>query len=94
MCLQGVKVTAPVEAFFLIRTSYEAQFEHTLIVADKGSYLEFLEECAAPVYSGFSFHDGMVEIAEGAHVKFMTVQNWSRRIINFNNKRAIVERNG
>jgi len=92
----GVRVTAPIEAFFLIGTSYEAQFEHTLIVADKGSYLEFLEGCAAPVYSGFSFHDGMVEIyvAEGAHVKFMTVQNWSRRIVNFNNKRAVVEKNG
>jgi len=92
----GVKVTAPIEAFFLIGTSYEAQFEHTLIVVDEGSYLEFLEGCAAPVYSGFSFHDGMVEIyvAKNAHVKFMTVQNWSRRIINFNNKRAVVEKNG
>lgn len=92
----GVKVTAPLEAFFLIGTSYEAQFEHTLIVADEGSYLEFLEGCAAPIYGGFSFHDGMVEIYVGknAHVKFMTVQNWSKRIINFNNKRAVVDEGG
>ncbi len=89
----GVRVEEPIEAFFLIGSELLAQFEHTLVVADKGSYIHFIEGCAAPMYRRYSFHDGAVEIyaAEGSHVRFTTVQNWSRNIINFNNKRAIAE---
>ena len=89
----GVKLTQPLEAFFFIGSELEGQFEHTLLVAGENSYIEFIEGCAAPILKGFSFHDGMVEIYahRGARVYFYTVQNWSRNIINFNNKRAIAE---
>lgn len=91
----GVRVRQPIEAFFFIGSSLEAQFEHTLIVADENSSVEFIEGCAAPILHSFSFHDGMVEIYahRGSRVHFYTVQNWSRDIINFNNKRAIAEEN-
>ena len=91
----GVRIEAPIEAFFLISNAGEGQFEHTLVIADRGSYIHFIEGCSAPRFSRYSFHDGMVELYahEGAHIKFTTVQNWSRNVINFNNKRAVAERN-
>ncbi len=89
----GVKVYEPVEAFFLIGRALEAQFEHTLVVADEGSYIHFIEGCSAPMYKGYSFHDGMVELYahRNATIKFTTIQNWSKNVINFNNKRGIAE---
>ena len=92
---KGVRVPFPIEAFFVIGSALEGQFEHTLLVADEGSYVHFIEGCSAPMYKGFSFHDGMVEIYahKNATVKFTTIQNWSRNVINFNNKRAIIEDN-
>ena len=90
----GVKLDLPVEAFFYISTELEGQFEHSLIVADRGSEVHFIEGCSAPMFRRFSFHDGAVEIYahEGAYVRFTTVQNWSKNVINFNNKRAIADR--
>ncbi len=90
----GVKLDLPIEAFFYISTELEGQFEHSIIVADRGSEVHFIEGCSAPMFRQFSFHDGAVEVyaAENAYVKFTTVQNWSKNIINFNNKRAIAER--
>ncbi|RLF77287.1 Fe-S cluster assembly protein SufB [Thermococci archaeon] len=92
---KGVRVPFPIEAFFVIGSALEGQFEHTLVVADEVSYVHFIEGCSAPMYKGFSFHDGMVEIYahKNATVKFTTIQNWSRNVINFNNKRAIIEEN-
>lgn len=89
----GVKVSQPIEAFFFIGSELEGQFEHTLLVVGENSYIEFIEGCAAPMLKTFSFHDGMVEIYahRGARVHFYTIQNWSRDIINFNNKRAMAE---
>ncbi|MEZ0345565.1 MAG: Fe-S cluster assembly protein SufB [Infirmifilum sp.] len=89
----GVKIEAPIEAFFFVASELESQFEHTLIVADEGSYIHFIEGCSAPLSKRYSFHDGMVEIYahKGSHVSFTTVQNWSKNLINFNNKRAILE---
>lgn len=91
----GVKLDLPIEAFFYISTELEGQFEHTIVVADRNSEVHFIEGCSAPIFRKFSFHDGAVEIYahEGAYVKFTTVQNWSKNIININNKRAIAERN-
>jgi len=90
---KGVKIPEPLEGFFLIGKPYEGQFEHTLIVADEGSYINFIEGCSAPRFAGYSFHDGMVELYahRNATIKFTTVQNWSKNIINYNNKRAIAE---
>lgn len=90
----GVRVEAPIEAFFFIASELESQFEHTLIVADRGSFVHFIEGCSAPLFKKYSFHDGMVEVYAGeeAYVKFTTIQNWSKNLINFNNKRALLER--
>lgn len=92
----NVKIAQPLEALFLIGAPLESQFEHTLIVADENSYINFIEACAAPTYRDFSFHDGMVEVYahRGATVKFTTIQNWSKNVINFGNKRAVVEEGG
>ncbi len=92
---KNVRIQQPIEAFFLIGSAMEGQFEHTLIIADEGSYIHFIEGCAAPLYKGYSFHDGMVEIYahKNSHIKFTTIQNWSSNIINFNNKRAVAEEN-
>jgi len=90
---KGAKIMNPVEAFFLIGSELEGQFEHTLLVADEGSFMHFIEGCAAPVLTKFSFHDGMVEVyaKSRSEVHFTTIQNWSGSIVNFNNKRAIAE---
>ncbi len=92
----GVKVETPIESFFLIGRAAEGNFEHSLIIADRNSYVHWIEGCAAPILKKYSFHDGMVEayVAEGARLHITTLQNWSSQVININNKRAIVERNG
>lgn len=92
---KNVKVTFPVEGFFVIGSEMEGQFEHTLLIADEGSYIHFIEGCSAPQFKKFSFHDGMVELyaKKNAYIKFTTVQNWSKNVINFNNKRAWADEN-
>ncbi|MCE4604147.1 MAG: Fe-S cluster assembly protein SufB [Aeropyrum sp.] len=90
---KGVKIREPIESFFLIGKSGEGQFEHSLIVADEGAYVEWIEGCSAPRLTRHSFHDGMVEAYahRNATVKIITVQNWSKDVINLNNKRGIAE---
>lgn len=92
---KNVKITTPVEGFFVIGSELEGQFEHTLLIADEGSYIHFIEGCTAPQFKKFSFHDGMVELyaKRNAYIKFTTIQNWSKNVINFNNKRAWADEN-
>ncbi len=92
---KGARILTPVEGFFIIGSEMEGQFEHTLIIGDEGSYVHFIEGCSAPQFKKFSFHDGMVELyaKKNAYIKFTTVQNWSKNIINFNNKRAWADEN-
>ena len=92
---KNVRVPYPIEAFFYVGSELEGQFEHTLIVADEGSELTFIEGCSAPRFKKYSFHDGMVELYahRSSRISFITVQNWSRNIINFNNKRGVAEEN-
>lgn len=87
---EGVEVDIPLQAYYRIQTEGVGQFEHTLIVAEPGSSLHYIEGCSAPRYSRMSLHSGMVEIIgkEGAHVRFTTIQNWSKNVYNLNNKRA------
>ncbi len=90
---KGVKVPYPVEAFFYVGRELEGQFEHSLIVVDEDAELTFIEGCSAPRFKRYSFHDGAVELYahRNSKITFVTVQNWSRNIVNFNNKRAIAE---
>jgi Fe-S cluster assembly protein SufB len=72
------------------------QFEHTLIIADEGAEVTYIEGCSAPRYNASSLHAGCVElfVHKGAHLKYISVENWSRNTYNLNTKRAIVEEQG
>ena len=75
----GVKVEMPLQAYFRINTENMGQFERTLIIAEEGSDVHYIEGCTAPVYSTDSLHSAVVEIIvkPGANVRYTTVQNWS-----------------
>ncbi|MCX8029794.1 MAG: Fe-S cluster assembly protein SufB [Brevinematales bacterium] len=87
---KGVKVEIPLQAYFRINTQNMGQFERTLIIADEGSSIHYIEGCTAPMYSSNSLHAAVVEIIalKGAYVRYTTVQNWSKNIYNLVTKRA------
>ena len=93
---KGVKVDLPLQAYFRMEGSGEGTFEHTLIIADEGSDVNYIEGCTAQTYSVNSMHSAVVEIfvKEGAKARYTTVQNWSKDVYNLNTKRAIVEAHG
>ncbi len=93
---KNVKVKLPLQSYFYISKNQFGQFERTLILADEGSEVTYLEGCSAPVYSSYSLHAGLVEIIvkKNAKVRYVTVQNWSKNIYNISIKRAQVEENG
>ncbi|MFH2062983.1 MAG: Fe-S cluster assembly protein SufB [bacterium] len=92
----GVKVTVPMQAYFRMNAERGGQFEHTLIIADEGSEIEYIEGCSAPRYQTSSLHAGCVEIFVGrnATVRYSSIENWSRNVYNLNTKRAMVEEGG
>jgi Fe-S cluster assembly protein SufB len=87
----GVHVEIPLQAYFRINTENMGQFERTLIIADEGSYIHYIEGCTAPVYSSDSLHSAVVEIIvkKNARVRYTTIQNWSTNVYNLVTKRAI-----
>jgi Fe-S cluster assembly protein SufB len=89
----GVHVEMPLQAYFRINTENMGQFERTLIVADEGSYVHYVEGCTAPTYSSSSLHSAVVELIAkpGARIRYTTVQNWSQNVFNLVTKRAIAE---
>jgi Fe-S cluster assembly protein SufB len=88
---KGVKVDMPLQAYFRINTENMGQFERTLIIAEEGSDVHYIEGCTAPVYSSDSLHSAVVEIVAkpGARVRYTTVQNWSQNVFNLVTKRAV-----
>ncbi|HNE35789.1 MAG TPA: Fe-S cluster assembly protein SufB, partial [Microthrixaceae bacterium] len=92
----GVEVDMPLQAYFRINAENMGQFERTLIIADKGSKVHYIEGCSAPVYSSDSLHSAVVEIVvkEAARVTYTTIQNWSSNVFNLVTKRARVEAEG
>ena len=92
----GVRVGAPLQAYFRMNAERGGQFEHTLIIADKGSRVEYIEGCSAPRYAASSLHAGCVElhIKEGASVRYSSIENWSKNTYNLNTKRAVVDAGG
>ena len=86
----GVKVEMPLQAYFRINAENMGQFERTLIIADEGSEVHYIEGCSAPVYSTDSLHSAVVEIVvkESARVTYTTIQNWSSNVYNLVTKRA------
>jgi len=87
---KGVKVEIPLQAYFRINAKNMGQFERTLIIADEGSSVHYIEGCTAPVYSTDSLHSAVVELVamEGAHIRYTTIQNWSNNVYNLVTKRA------
>ena len=87
----GVKVEIPLQAYFRINSQSMGQFERTLIIAEPGSYVHYVEGCTAPIYSTDSLHSAVVEIIvkEGARVRYTTIQNWSTNVYNLVTKRAV-----
>ena len=90
---KGVRVDIPLQAYFRINSDNMGQFERTLIIADEGSYVHYIEGCTAPTYSNDSLHAAVVEIIaeKGAHVRYTTIQNWSDNVYNLVTKRAIAK---
>jgi Fe-S cluster assembly protein SufB len=89
----GVQVEMPLQAYFRINTENMGQFERTLIIADEGSYVHYVEGCTAPTYSSDSLHSAVVELIAkpGARIRYTTVQNWSQNVFNLVTKRAVAE---
>ncbi len=90
----GVKIDVPLQAYFRINAENMGQFERTLIIAEPGSYVHYVEGCTAPTYSSDSLHSAVVEIIvkEGARVRYTTIQNWSSNVFNLVTKRAAAYR--
>ncbi len=79
---KGVHVEIPLQAYFRINTENMGQFERTLIIADEGSYVHYIEGCTAPIYKSDSLHSAVVEIIvkKDARVRYTTIQNWSNNV--------------
>jgi Fe-S cluster assembly protein SufB len=86
----GVHIDLPLQAYFRINARNMGQFERTLIIADEGSYVHYVEGCTAPSYTTDSLHSAVVEIIvkKGARVRYSTIQNWSHNVYNLVTKRA------
>ena len=89
----GVHVDMPLQAYFRINAENAGQFERTLIIADEGSSVHYVEGCSAPVYSSDSLHSAVVELIAkpGARIRYTTIQNWSPNVYNLVTKRARAE---
>jgi len=87
---KGVKVDLPLQAYFRINKENIGQFERTLIIADEGAEVHYIEGCTAPVYSSESLHSAVVELIamKGAKLRYTTIQNWSNDVYNLVTKRA------
>jgi len=89
---KGISVDLPLQAYFRLNVANIGQFERTLIIADEGSSVHYVEGCTAPIYSTDSFHSGVIEIIvkKNARVRYTTIQNWSNNVYNLVTQRALV----
>jgi Fe-S cluster assembly protein SufB len=92
---RNVVVGIPLQAYFRINTQNIGQFERTLIIAEEGSSVSYIEGCSAPIYSAASLHAAVVEVIakKNSHVRYTTVQNWSTNVYNLVTKRAFAYEN-
>ncbi len=88
---KGVRLEIPLQAYFRINSENMGQFERTIIIADEGARLHYIEGCTAPKYSTNSLHTGVIEIfaLKNAQVRYSTIQNWSHNIYNLVTQRAV-----
>ena len=91
----GVHIDIPLQAYFRINAENMGQFERTLIIADEGSYVHYIEGCTAPTYTTNSLHSAVVELIAkpNARIRYSTIQNWSHNTYNLVTKRAVAQEN-
>ena len=91
----NVKIDLPLQAYFRINAENIGQFERTLIIADEGSEVHYIEGCTAPVYTTESLHSAVVELIakKDAKIRYTTIQNWSKDVYNLVTKRAYAYEN-
>ena len=89
---KGVSLPFPLQSYFRLNAQGAGQFEHTLIIVEEGADLHFIEGCSAPKYNVANLHAGAVEIfvGDGAHMRYSTIENWSKNMFNLNTKRSTV----
>jgi Fe-S cluster assembly protein SufB len=92
----GLKVDLPLQAYFRLNVANIGQFERSIIIADEGSQVHYVEGCTAPTYTTDSLHSGVIEIIvkKDARVRYTTIQNWSNNVYNLVTQRSRVEENG
>ena len=92
---KGVKVDIPLQSYFRLNSPESGQFEHTLIIVDEGASLHFIEGCSAPKYNKVNLHAGCVElyVKDNSYLRYSTIENWSKNMLNLNTKKAIVGKN-
>ena len=90
---KGVKVKQPLQAYFRINAENFGQFERTLIIADEGAEVTYMEGCTAPKFETATLHSAVVELValKGAKIQYITVQNWSNNVFNLVTKRGVAE---
>jgi Fe-S cluster assembly protein SufB len=93
---KGVKVDLPLQAYFRLNEANIGQFERTIIIADEGAQVHYVEGCTAPQYTTDSLHSGVIEIVVKKHarVRYTTIQNWSTNVYNLVTQRAMVYEGG
>ena len=91
---KDTKLDFPLQSYFRLNAKGAGQFEHTLIIVEDGADLHFIEGCSAPKYNVANLHAGAVELFVGknAHLRYSTIENWSKNMYNLNTKRSIVRR--
>lgn len=90
---KGVKVEMPLQAYFRINAQNMGQFERTLIIADEGAEVTYIEGCTAPSYTSDSLHSAVVELVAlpKSTIRYVTIQNWSKNVYNLVTKRAVAQ---
>lgn len=89
---EGVDVKMPLQSYFRLNAPGAGQFEHTLIIVEKGAKCHFIEGCSAPRYNVANLHAGAVElfVKDGATLRYSTIENWSKNMYNLNTKKALI----
>ena len=92
---KNVKLDIPLQSYFRLNSPESGQFEHTLIIVEDGASLHFIEGCSAPKYNKVNLHAGCVElyVKDNAYLRYSTIENWSKNMMNLNTKKAIVGKN-
>ncbi|MCF0218074.1 MAG: Fe-S cluster assembly protein SufB [Malacoplasma sp.] len=93
---KDVHLEKPLQAYFRINGLSSGQFERTLIILDDNASAHYVEGCTAPIYSEYNLHAAVVEcfVGENANLKYTTIQNWSKNVLNLVTKRAHISKNG